>query len=74
MRPFGSAVIECARAAGQAAFVVAAADRIFAWFIAGDDPVVDLFRARQCAGSLADRVFFASSVERYWLDARVVGL
>jgi hypothetical protein len=54
--------------------VVAAADRIFAWFIAGDDPVVDLFRARQCAGSLADTVFCASSVERYWTEVQAVGL
>jgi hypothetical protein len=69
MSAFGSAVIHCHAPAGAVAFfVVGSADGIFASFPAGDDPVVDLVRARRCASSLADRVFVACSVERYWTD------
>jgi hypothetical protein len=71
MMPYGSAVVECR----HAVFVVSASDGVFARFDAGDDPVADLVRARKCAATLADRVFFLSSVDDYWtLPARQQGV
>jgi hypothetical protein len=68
MMPYGSAVVECRRDPTEhAAFVVSASDGVFARFDAGDDPVADLVRARRCAATLADTVFFSSSVADYWM-------
>jgi hypothetical protein len=59
MMPYGSAVVECRRDPPEhAAFVVSASDGVFARF---------LVRARRCAATLADTVFFSSSVADYWM-------
>lgn len=64
---FGSAIVDCQAGAGRTHFVVSARNQVFASFPAGDEPVEDLVRAKTCAASLSDAVFFASSVERFWL-------
>jgi hypothetical protein len=63
---FGSAIVDCQPAAGRTHFVVTARDQVFATFPAGDEPVEDLVRAKTCAASISDAVFFASSVENFW--------